>query len=91
MMIYNHMAIFACIAQAQSVSVTAEKLGMPKSTVSLRLKELEEELGVRLIQRTTRQMKLTDHGRLFLEQTVPIVPPPVEPVPSSERGSTHLG
>jgi DNA-binding transcriptional LysR family regulator len=68
MILYNHMAIFASIAREQGISATAEQLGMPKSTVSLRLRELEEELGVRLIQRTTRQMKLTEHGRLFYEQ-----------------------
>jgi len=67
-MLYNHMVIFAGIVREHGVSATAEQLGMPKSTVSLRLKELEEELGVRLIQRTTRQIKLTEHGRLFYEQ-----------------------
>lgn len=68
MMLYNHMAIFACIVREQGISATAEQLGMPKSTVSLRLRELEQALGVRLIQRTTRQMKLTEHGRQFYEQ-----------------------
>ena len=62
MMLYNHMAVFACIVREQGISATAEQLGMPKSTVSLRLRELEQALGVRLIQRTTRQMKLTEHG-----------------------------
>ena len=67
-MLYNHMAIFTAIVREQGVSATAEYLGMPRSTVSLRLKELEEQLGVRLLQRTTRQMTLTEHGRLFYEQ-----------------------
>ena len=70
MLLYNHMAIFACIARERSFTAAAEKAGMPKSTVSLRLKELEEALGVRLIQRTTRQLTLTDYGRLYYEQCV---------------------
>lgn len=67
MILYNHMAVFACIAQQGSITGASDKLELPKSTVSLKLKELEEQLGIRLIQRTTRTLTLTEHGQLFYE------------------------
>lgn len=68
MIFYNHMALFVAIVREGSISGTAQLLDMPKSTLSLRLKELEQELGVRLMQRNTRHMRLTEHGRLFFRQ-----------------------
>ncbi len=68
MFLYNHMAIFACIAHEGSITAASNKLELPKSTVSLKLKELEEQLGVRLMQRTTRTLTLTEYGRRFYEQ-----------------------
>lgn len=68
MFLYNHMAVFACIAREGSITSASKKLEPPKSTVSLKLKELEEQLGVRLMQRTTRSIKLTEYGTRFYEQ-----------------------
>ncbi len=68
MFLYNHMAIFACIAREGSITGASEKLELPKSTLSLKLKELEEQLGVRLMQRTTRSLTLTEYGSNFYEQ-----------------------
>ncbi|MEM1112762.1 MAG: LysR family transcriptional regulator [Pseudomonadota bacterium] len=62
------MAVFACIAEEGSITGASRRLELPKSSVSLKLKELEEQLGVRLFQRTTRRLTLTEHGSLFLEQ-----------------------
>ncbi|MGH1370620.1 MAG: LysR substrate-binding domain-containing protein [Cellvibrionaceae bacterium] len=66
MLLYNHMAIFAQIALHGSFSKAAERLKLPKSTVSLKLRELEEHLGVKLLHRTTRQLTLTEQGRQLL-------------------------
>ena len=68
MLLYNHMAIFAHIALQGNFSKAAERLGLPKSTVSLKLRELEQHLGVRLLHRTTRHLILTEQGRQFLER-----------------------
>jgi len=72
-MIFNHMAIFAAIVNEGSFTQAAKVTGVPKSTVSLKLKELESELGVRLIHRTTRQLTLTDHGQQFYQQCQQLV------------------
>ncbi|WP_411358149.1 LysR family transcriptional regulator [Pseudidiomarina salilacus] len=58
--------IFARVVAAGSISAGARELGMPKSTLSRRLTELEEEQGIRLVHRTSKGLKLTDVGQAFL-------------------------
>lgn len=60
------MSIFVAVAEAGSFTAAADRLGMAKSAVSQRLTELERELGVRLLQRTTRRVAITDAGTIFL-------------------------
>src|SRR5262249_31290315 len=48
-------------------TAAAAELGMPKSTVSRKVSELEERLKSRLLQRTTRKLSLTDAGRIYYE------------------------
>lgn len=64
----NDMIVFSAVAQAGSFSSAAAALGMPKSTVSRRISSLEAQLGVRLIQRTTRKLSLTDAGADYAER-----------------------
>ncbi len=62
----NRATIFAAVAQAKGFTAAARKLGMPKTTVSKKVSDLESELGVRLLNRTTRTVSLTEAGeRLF--------------------------
>lgn len=63
----NDLLIFARVAEAGSFSRAAERLGSPKSTVSRRIALLEEQLGERLILRTTRRLTLTEFGHQLLE------------------------
>jgi DNA-binding transcriptional LysR family regulator len=63
----NDLFIFARVADAGSFSRAAERLGLPKSTVSRRISLLEEALGERLMLRTTRRLSLTEFGLLLLE------------------------
>lgn len=63
----NDLLIFARVAEAGSFSRAAERLGLPKSTVSRRITQLEEKLGERLMQRTTRHLSLTEFGYGLLE------------------------
>jgi len=64
----NDMIIFARVVDAGSISGAAREMGQPKSTISRRVKQLEEDLAVRLLQRTTRSLKLTELGAVFYER-----------------------
>lgn len=63
----NDLLIFARVAEAGSFSRAADRLGLPKSTVSRRIALLEERLGERLMLRTTRRLALTEFGEHLLE------------------------
>lgn len=65
----NDIQVFARVIEAGSFTAAARLLGMPKTTVSRRIAALEREVGVRLLQRTTRSLGLTDAGRLYYEQS----------------------
>ena len=61
---------FVRVAQTQSFSEAARRLKMPISTVSRRIAELEDKLGVRLLERSTRSLRLTELGAEVLEHAV---------------------
>ena len=63
----NALMIFAQVAASSSFSKAARLLKMPTSTVSRRIADLEHELGVRLLERSTRSLRLTDLGSEVLE------------------------
>lgn len=63
----NDLILFAHIIDAGSFTRASELTGLPKSTLSRRLSELEDELGERLMQRSTRRLVLTDFGESILE------------------------
>ena len=58
----NALIVFANVADALSFTVAARRLGRPVSTVSRKVAELENQLGVRLLERSTRSLRLTDIG-----------------------------
>ena len=64
----NDLEVFARVVEKAGFSRAAKELGVPASTVSRRVARLEEGLGVRLLQRTTRSMHLTDAGRIYFER-----------------------
>lgn len=69
----NDVLVFARVVEEGSFTGAANALGLPKSTVSRRISRLEDHLGVRLLQRTTRKLSLTDAGRLYFDRSVRIV------------------
>jgi DNA-binding transcriptional LysR family regulator len=69
----NEIAVFTRVVQAGSFTAAAKALGMPKSTVSRKVSDLEERLDARLLQRTTRKLSLTDAGRTYFDYGVRIV------------------
>jgi DNA-binding transcriptional LysR family regulator len=64
----NRIAIFLRVIEAESFTRAASALGLPKSSVSRSVSRLEQDLGVRLVQRTTRKLRLTEAGELYFEQ-----------------------
>jgi len=63
----NSLAIFAKVVEARSFSEAARRLKMPISTVSRRVAELEDQLGAGLLERSTRNLRLTDIGAEVFE------------------------
>jgi DNA-binding transcriptional LysR family regulator len=64
----NLVTAFVRVVEQQSFTGAAKALNLPKSSVSRRVTELEEELGVQLLHRTTRKLALTEAGRSYYEQ-----------------------
>lgn len=60
--------VFIQVVKTGSFTAAGERLRIPKSTVSRRVTRLEQELGARLIHRTTRQLRLTEVGASFFER-----------------------
>jgi DNA-binding transcriptional LysR family regulator len=63
----RHLQHFVALAEEGSFTRAAQRMHIVQSGLSASIKELEEELGSRLVERTTRRVALTDTGRLFLE------------------------
>lgn len=64
---FSLMNTFARVAEARSFTKAAASLGVSRATVSLAVRELEEQLGARLLHRTTRSVSLTPEGQLYYE------------------------
>lgn len=64
----NLVAAFVRVVEAQSFTRAARELGLPKSSVSRRITDLEKQLGVQLLRRTTRKLSLTEAGRAYFTQ-----------------------
>ena len=62
------LILLAAIAREGGIRAGAVKLGLPRSTVSRRLVELERRVGARLVVRTSRRFRVTDLGRALVEQ-----------------------
>jgi|JI6StandDraft_1071083.scaffolds.fasta_scaffold161195_1 DNA-binding transcriptional LysR family regulator len=63
---FQEMRVFAGVVDAGSFVGAADALGMSKAAVSRHVSDLEQRLGVRLMQRTTRKLSLTQEGEVFL-------------------------
>lgn len=63
----NSLRVFVRVAEARSFTEAAKRLGLTSSAVSKAITRLEKEMSVRLLQRTTRSVGLTDDGKSFFE------------------------
>ena len=62
------LAVFVRVVDTQGFSAAARATGLSKSAISKRINRLEKQLGLRLLQRTTRAMSLTEAGRVLYER-----------------------
>ena len=66
----NDMRFFAEVVERGGFAAAGRALGVPKSRLSRRIADLEAQLGVRLLQRTTRKLSVTEVGEVFLRHCV---------------------
>src|SRR5690625_7860738 len=67
--LWTHLHSLIILAQQGSFTAAANRLNISKATVSLRITELEQSLGVKLVHRTTRSIQLTDAGQQLVKQS----------------------
>ena len=65
-MVFNDLALFVSVAETLNFSKSASQLNLPVSKLSRRIHHLESQLGYRLFERTTRQVRLTEEGKHLL-------------------------
>ncbi len=73
MMELRHLRYFVAVARERSFTRAAARLNIAQPPLSRQVQQLEQELGATLIERGTRPVQLTEHGRLFYEQAVQVL------------------
>ena len=69
----QNIETFVRVAQAQSFTEAARQLRVSRSVVTARIKHLEEHVGAPLFHRSTRMVRLTETGQLFLRESAELV------------------
>ena len=69
----NSVLLLTKVIEQKSFSKASKITGVPTSTISRKISQLEENLNVQLLERTTRKLRLTEKGRAFYEQTKPAI------------------
>src|ERR1700674_4889311 len=81
----RHLRYFVSVAEALSFTKAAEKLHTAQPSLTRQIRDLEEELGVQLLNRTKQQVSLTDEGRSFLADAKRLLALAAETVASVRR------
>jgi DNA-binding transcriptional LysR family regulator len=84
----NGTGVFSAIVQARSFAAAGDLLNMSQPGVSRAVARLETRLGIRLFDRTTRSVSLTDDGRRFYEQVMPLMAGLEEAAATAAGGAT---
>jgi DNA-binding transcriptional LysR family regulator len=88
--VLNGMGVLSAIVDSGSFAGAGEILDMSQSGVSRAIARLEGRLGIRLFDRTTRSVTLTDEGRRFYEQIMPLLAGLEEAAASAAMGTTRV-
>jgi DNA-binding transcriptional LysR family regulator len=83
------LSVFACVVKHQSYAKAAEELKLTPSGVSRIVTRLEDRLGVRLLQRTTRKLSLTEAGALFHARSAQILVDLVDAESEVQKTALH--
>ena len=81
----RHLRYFVAVADALSFTKGAEKLRLTQPSLTRQIKDLEEEIGVRLLDRTKQRVILTEEGKFFLAQAKRILAQSAQAVESVQR------
>ncbi|OUS24310.1 LysR family transcriptional regulator [Gammaproteobacteria bacterium 45_16_T64] len=91
------MMVFLAVNEAGSFTLAAERLGIPKANVSRKVSRLEQQLGVVLLERSTRRQRLTEAGQRYLahckriHQEVDLAEASVSELLHNLTGQLHIG
>ena len=88
--IVNGIGVLAAIVDSGTFARAGEILEMSPSGVSRAIARLEARLGIRLLERTTRSVRLSDEGRRFYEQVMPLLAGLVDAAASAAQGATAI-
>ncbi|VAW55861.1 Transcriptional regulator, LysR family [hydrothermal vent metagenome] len=69
----NAVLLLSSVIEQKSFSKASNITGVPTSTISRKISQLEKDLNIQLLERTTRKLRLTEKGRVFYEQTQPAI------------------
>src|SRR5215472_14834554 len=69
----RHLRYFIAVAEAENVSRAALKLHLSQPALSRQIRDLEDELGFELLERTAKSVRLTEAGRTFLEESKAVI------------------
>ncbi|MDZ7704603.1 MAG: LysR family transcriptional regulator [Trueperaceae bacterium] len=86
---FKKLRYFVAVAEEKHFGRAAEKLHLTQPPLSLQIKQLEEDIGVSLLDRTTRRVELTDAGKVFLQRAKQILQATVEAERAAQQ--TALG
>ena len=84
------VAVMAAVVDARSFGGAGEALDMSQSGVSRAVARLEQRLGIRLFERTTRSVRLTDEGRRFHDEVMPLIAALQEATANAQGGATAI-
>lgn len=88
--ILNGMSVFTAVVDGGSFAAAGEMLDMSPPGVSRAIARLEARLGIRLFDRTTRSVRLTDEGRRFHAQVMPLLAGLEEAASGAAEGATKV-
>ncbi len=93
----NDMLVFLAVVEAGSSTLAADRTGIPKANISRKIARLEAQLGVRLLERTTRTQHLTEAGKRYLthcsriQEDISLAEAAVSEVVNSFQGRLRIG